>query len=51
LVIGGGILTIPFLSVMVEMFIVPIVPDAFFGIPVDWIEFVLATALMATLGM
>ena len=51
LVVGGGILAFPFLFVMIDMFVSPILPEVVFGIPVAWIEFILATALMATLGM
>ena len=50
LVVGGGILTAPFAVVMVDMFIGGIVPDTIAGLSVGWIEFVLTTLLMATLG-
>lgn len=50
LVIGGGLLAAPFLLVMVDMFVMDILPEAIFGIDIGWGEFVLATALMATLG-
>lgn len=49
LVIGGGVLTAPFLLVMAEMLGVSVV-DAILGIGVGWFEFALATVLMATLG-
>ena len=41
----GGLLTAPFLLVMVQMFTTGFLPGWF-----DYVEFVLATALMATLG-
>ena len=53
LVIGGGLLTAPFVPLMVEMLLpgtVGLVPDAILGVNFDYIEFVLATILMATLG-
>ena len=50
LVIGGGVLASPFLLLMVDMFVVSFLPEALFGIDLGWYEFVLATALMATLG-
>ncbi|WP_256391263.1 heavy metal translocating P-type ATPase [Natronoarchaeum rubrum] len=50
LVIGGGVLAAPFLLVMVEMFGVNVVPETIAGVGVGWIEFALATVLMATLG-
>ncbi|MFC4439825.1 MULTISPECIES: heavy metal translocating P-type ATPase [Natrialbaceae] len=50
LVIGGGLLTLPFVPIMLAMFGLVDLPHAVFGIDLDWIEFVLATALMATLG-
>ena len=50
LVVWGAVLTAPFALVMANMFTPGFLPDAVFGVPVDWIEFVLATALMATLG-
>ena len=50
LVVFGGILTAPFLLVMAEMVGVSILPESVAGIPVGWIEFGLATLLMATLG-
>ena len=50
LVLFGGVLTAPFLLVMAEMVGVGILPESIAGIPVGWIEFGLATLLMATLG-
>ena len=41
----GGLLAAPFLLVMVEMFFLDFLPGWF-----DWVEFVLATGLMGTLG-
>ncbi len=49
-VILGGILASPFVLVMIDMFLVSILPDSFLGIDMGWYEFALATALMATLG-
>lgn len=46
----GGILTAPFVLVMIDMFVPGVLPETIFGVDPDWIEFVLATALMATLG-
>ena len=46
----GGIMASPFLLVMVDMFVVDIIPETVFGVDPGWIEFFLATALMATLG-
>ncbi len=50
LVVGGGILTAPFLLVMLDM-VWPVLPEAVAGISLGWVEFLLATALMATLGL
>ncbi|MFW6321506.1 MAG: heavy metal translocating P-type ATPase [Halohasta sp.] len=50
LVVFGGVLTAPFLLVMIDMFGGNVVPESVAGIPVGWIEFGLATLLMATLG-
>ena len=53
LVIGGAVLTAPFIVMMFEMapFVgVQVVPDSLFGVDFGWIEFLLATILMATLG-
>ena len=44
-VILGGVMAAPFTLVMLDMFIVSFLPAWF-----DWVEFVLATGLMATLG-
>ena len=52
LVIAGGLLTLPFVPVMLEM-LVPgfeLVPETLFGAPYGYVEFALATVLMATLG-
>jgi Cu+-exporting ATPase len=46
----GGVLTAPFVLVMAAMFDLLALPDAVLGVPVGWVEFVLATLLMATLG-
>ncbi|GAA0675662.1 heavy metal translocating P-type ATPase [Natronoarchaeum mannanilyticum] len=45
LVIGGGVLAAPFLLVMVQMFTGEFLPEWF-----HWVEFGLASVLMATLG-
>ncbi|AGB39671.1 heavy metal translocating P-type ATPase [Natronococcus occultus] len=50
LVIGGGLLTLPFVPIMLAMFGLVELPEAVFGIGLGWVEFVFATALMATLG-
>ncbi len=50
LVVFGGILTIPFVFVMADMFGADVLPATIGGIGLGWIEFALATALMATLG-
>ncbi len=50
LVVGGGLLTAPFLLVMVDMFVAGFLPETILGVDLGWIEFALATALMATLG-
>ncbi|ELY59186.1 ATPase P [Natronococcus amylolyticus DSM 10524] len=54
LVIGGGLLTVPFVPMMIDMLfgfvdVASPVPMAI-AHPPGWLEFVLATALMATLG-
>ncbi|PSP46589.1 heavy metal translocating P-type ATPase [Halobacteriales archaeon QH_6_66_25] len=52
LVLFGGVLTAPFIVAMIGM--VPGVPDmlpeTLFGVEFGWVEFALATVLMATLG-
>jgi Cu+-exporting ATPase len=52
LVLFGGVLTAPFIVAMIGM--VPGVPDllpeTLFGVGFGWVEFALATVLMATLG-
>jgi Cation transport ATPase len=50
LVVFGGILTAPFVLVMVDMFVAGFLPESVAGISLGWIEFGLATLLMATLG-
>ncbi|ADJ15369.1 copper-translocating P-type ATPase [Halalkalicoccus jeotgali B3] len=50
LVIAGGVLTAPFVFVMAAMLGVGVLPETVLGLPVGWIEFALATLLMATLG-
>ena len=49
-VVFGGLLGSPFLLVMVDMFYPGFLPESFLGVGLGWYEFVLATALMATLG-
>ncbi|MGM0604909.1 MAG: heavy metal translocating P-type ATPase [Halobacteriota archaeon] len=50
LVVGGGVLTAPFLLIMAEMFGALALPETIAGVGIGWIEFALATVLMATLG-
>src|SRR6056297_2805694 len=50
LVVFGGLLTAPFALVMGEMLVGKFLPSAIAGVPLGWIEFGLATLLMATLG-
>ncbi|CAI49425.1 P-type transport ATPase (probable substrate copper/metal cation) [Natronomonas pharaonis DSM 2160] len=50
LVVGGGLLTLPFIYLMTAMFSPLPQPDTVAGVPFGWVEFVFATALMATLG-
>ncbi|WP_368409593.1 heavy metal translocating P-type ATPase [Halovenus salina] len=52
LVAGGAVLTLPFILLMVEMApgVPTLVPESLFGVSFHWVEFALATALMATLG-
>ena len=54
LTVGGGVLTAPFALVMIDMFYPGFLPEAIpiFGLSVGvgWLEFLLATILMATLG-
>ncbi len=50
LVIGGGILTIPFWYMMGAMFGLYEMPHHVLGVDFGWIEFVLASILMGTLG-
>ena len=50
LVIGGGVLTLPFIYLMAAMFTPLPRPGAIGGLSFDWVQFAFATALMATLG-
>ena len=50
-VILGGLMTAPFALVMLWMLPFFDRPDAILGVDPDWYEFVLATGLMATLGV
>ncbi|MFU8869595.1 heavy metal translocating P-type ATPase [Natronococcus sp.] len=50
LVIGGGLLTLPFVPIMLAMFGLVELPETVFGVGLGWVEFAFATALMATLG-
>ena len=50
LVIGGGVLTLPFWYLMGGMFGLYEVPASVAGIGLGWIEFAVATVLMGTLG-
>ena len=50
LVIGGGVLTLPFWYLMGGMIGLYGVPVAIAGVDVGWIEFVIASVLMGTLG-
>ena len=50
LVIGGGVLTLPFIYLMAAMFTPLSAPGSIGGVPFGWIELGFATALMATLG-
>ena len=50
LVLFGGVLALPFIYLMAAMFTPLPKPEAVGGVPVGWIQFVVATALMATLG-
>ena len=52
LVLFGGVLTAPFILLMVEMApgVPALLPETVLGIGFGWIEFALATVLMATLG-
>jgi Cu+-exporting ATPase len=52
LVVGGAVLTAPFIVSMIEM--VPgapqLLPESLLGVSFGWVEFLFATVLMATLG-
>jgi len=50
LVVFGGLLTAPFAVIMVDMFVAGLLPHTIGGVSLGWIEFVLATLLMVTLG-
>ncbi|MFT4884102.1 MAG: Cu+-exporting ATPase, partial [Natronomonas sp.] len=50
LVIGGGVLTAPFVYLMVTMVTPLSKPESLLGVPFGWFEFAIATLLMATLG-
>lgn len=50
LVVGGGVLTLPFIYLMAAMFSPLPHPETVGGVPFDWVQFLLATVLMATLG-
>ncbi|WP_436934425.1 heavy metal translocating P-type ATPase [Halovenus marina] len=51
LVVFGGILTAPFIVLMLEMlFGISVIPETIFGVEFGVVEFVLATVLMGTLG-
>ncbi|WP_255568262.1 heavy metal translocating P-type ATPase [Salinarchaeum sp. IM2453] len=49
-VIIGGILTLPFIVLMIDMIGLNIVPETIVGIDTGWFELVFASVLMATLG-
>jgi len=49
LVVFGGVLTAPFVVIMVDMFF-GVLPETLVGVSIGWYEFALATLLMATLG-
>ncbi|MEF8900529.1 MAG: heavy metal translocating P-type ATPase [Halovenus sp.] len=52
LVVAGGLLTLPFVPVMLEMLLpVDLVPEAVLGVPFGYVEFILATVMMGTLGL
>ena len=52
LVLFGGVLTAPFIVAMIGMVpgVPDILPETLFGVGFGWVEFALATVLMATLG-
>ena len=50
LVLGGAVLTAPFIYLMAAMFTPLPMPMELFGIDFGWIELLFATVLMATLG-
>ncbi len=50
LVLGGAVLTAPFVYLMATM-VTPLArPESLLGVPFGWVEFAVATLLMATLG-
>ena len=50
LVAGGAVLTAPFVYLMATI-VTPLArPESLFGVPFGWVEFAIATVLMATLG-
>ncbi|WP_254841206.1 heavy metal translocating P-type ATPase [Natronomonas marina] len=50
LVAGGAVLTAPFVYLMATMVTPLSRPEALLGVPFGWVEFAIATVLMATLG-
>ncbi|WP_430504901.1 heavy metal translocating P-type ATPase [Haloparvum sp. PAK95] len=50
LVVGGGLLTLPFWALMGSMVGLYSVPETVAGVRIGWFEFAIATLLMATLG-
>ncbi|ESS03680.1 MAG: ATPase, P-type, transporting, HAD superfamily, subfamily IC/heavy metal translocating P-type ATPase, partial [uncultured archaeon A07HR67] len=50
LVVGGGLLTLPFWYLMGEMLGIYAVPETIGVVDLGWLQFVIATVLMATLG-
>ena len=50
LVLAGGLLTLPFWYLMGDMVGLYTVPETIAGVDLGWIQFAIATALMATLG-
>ncbi|TKR27634.1 heavy metal translocating P-type ATPase [Natronomonas salsuginis] len=50
LVVGGGVLALPFVYLMVAMFTPLSHPESIGSIPFGWVQFGFATVLMATLG-
>ena len=50
LVVGGGLLTLPFWYLMGEMLGAYTVPETIWVVDLGWLQFAIATLLMATLG-